>query len=394
MKRDTLLTHAGRNPHANHGIVNPPVYHASTVLYRDLASYEAAMKKREYGKTYYGLMGTPTTFSLEEAVAKLEGAFRCRAVGSGLAAITAPLMGCLKAGDHLLMLDSVYAPTRRFCDGMLKRFGVETTYYDPLIGADIATLFRPNTRVLFLEAPGSHTFEMQDIPAMAAAARKAGITTMMDNTWASPYYFRPLEHGVDISIQAATKYFCGHSDVIMGTISCNEQSVEAVEAGVRDLGFFASPDDCYLVLRGMRTMAVRLPRHWESGLKLARWLQQQPEVDRVYHPALPEDPGYAIWKRDFSGATGLFSVGFKAIPHAAFAALVDGMKLFGMGASWGGFESLILPAYPAGVRTATKWNAPGPLLRIHAGLEDSEDQIADFDAGFQRLRAAMRSAAE
>ncbi|MBM3525233.1 MAG: cystathionine beta-lyase, partial [Alphaproteobacteria bacterium] len=313
MKRDTVLTHAGRYPRQNHGIVNPPVYHASTVLYPSLDDFEAAGKKREYGKTYYGLGGTPTTFSFEEAVAKLEGAFRARAVGSGLAAITAPLMACLQAGDHLLMVDNVYSPSRRFCDGMLKRYGVETTYYDPTIGADVARLFRANTKVLFLEAPGSLTFEMQDVPAMVAVARKAGIVTMMDNTWASPYYFRPLEHGIDISIQAATKYLCGHSDVIMGTVASNEAHADRVDAAVRDLGFFASPDDCYLVMRGMRTMAVRLPRHWQTGLTLAHWLRQQPEVDRVFHPALPGDPGHAIWTRDFQGSTGLFSFGFKAI---------------------------------------------------------------------------------
>lgn len=390
MKRDTLLTHAGRYPRQNHGIVNPPVYHASTILYPNLDAFEAIQKKREYGKTTYGLSGTPTTFSFEEAVAKLEGAFRARAVGSGLAAITAPLLGCLQAGDHLLMVDNVYSPSRRFCEGLLKRFGVETTYYDPMLGGDVATLFRANTRVLFLEAPGSLTFEMQDIPAMVAAARKAGVITMMDNTWASPYYFRPIEHGVDVSIQAATKYLCGHSDVIMGTVASNEALAERVDAGIRDVGYFASPDDCYLVMRGMRTMAVRLPRHWQTSLTLARWLRQQPEVDRVYHPALPDDPGHAIWKRDFQGSTGLFSVGFKAIPRDGLAAFVDGMRLFGMGASWGGFESLILPANPAPIRTATRWQAPGPLLRIHAGLEDPDDLIADLDEAFGRLRAVLK----
>lgn len=394
MKRDTVLTHAGRYPRQNHGIVNPPVYHASTVLYPSLDAFEGAMKKREYGKTYYGLSGTPTTFSFEEAVAKLEGAYRARAVGSGLAAITAPLIGCLQAGDHLLMVDNAYAPSRRFCDGVLKRYGVETTYYDPALGAEVARLFKPNTRVLFLEAPGSLTFEMQDVPAMAAAARKAGIISMIDNTWASPYYFRPLEHGVDISIQAATKYLCGHSDVIMGTVASNEALAERVDAGVRDLGFFASPDDCYLVMRGMRTMAVRLPRHWQTSLILARWLREQPEVDRVYHPALPEDPGHALWKRDFEGSTGLFSVGFKAIPRSGFAAFVDGMTLFGMGASWGGFESLILPVNPGPIRTATRWQAPGPMLRVHAGLEDPEDLIADLDAAFGRLRAVVKAGAD
>ncbi len=392
MKRDTIITHAGRRPRENHGIVNPPLYRASTVLYSGLDALEAAMKHREYGKTFYGLSGTPTTFAFEEAVARLEGGFRCRAVGSGLAAITAPLLGFLKAGDHLLMVDTAYGPSRRFCDGMLRRYGVETTYYDPLVGAGIAELFRSNTKVLFLEAPGSHTFEMQDVPAMVAAAKPRGIVTMIDNTWATPLYFKAIEHGVDVSIQAATKYISGHSDIISGTVTTNEAAWEPLNAAVRDLGFFASPDDCYLALRGLRTIHVRLPRHWENGLRIARWFQQRPEVARVLHPALPEDPGHALWKRDFTGACGLFGVMLKPAPRAAFAAMIDNYSLFGMGASWGGFESLVMPTMVT--RTATKWAPPGPVVRYHIGLEDPDDLIADLDSGFERLRAASRAAAE
>ena len=392
MKRDTTIIHAGRNPRANHGIINPPLYRASTVLYTGLDALEAAMKHREYGKTFYGLSGTPTTFAFEETVAKLEGGFRCRAVGSGLAAITAPLLGFLGAGDHLLMVDSCYGPSRRFCDGMLKRLGVETTYYDPLIGAGIAALIRPNTKVLFLEAPGSHTFEMQDVPALVAAAKARAVTTMIDNTWASPLYFKAIAHGVDVSIQAATKYIAGHSDVIMGTVTTNEAAWDSVNGAVRDLGFFAAPDDCWLALRGLRTIHVRLPRHQENGLRIARWFQQRPEVERVLHPGLPEDPGHAIWKRDFIGASGLFGVVFKPAPRAAFAAMIDNYRLFGMGASWGGFESLVMPT--AVTRTATAWKQAGPVARYHIGLEDPDDLIADLEAGLERLRAGSRAAAE
>jgi cystathionine beta-lyase len=275
---------------------------------------------------------------------------------------------------------------------MLARLGVETTYYDPLVGAGIAALIRPNTRVLFLEAPGSHTFEMQDVPALVAAAKARGVTTMIDNTWASPLYFKAIAHGVDVSIQAATKYIAGHSDVIMGTVTTNEVAWDRLNAAVRDLGFFAAPDDCWLALRGLRTIHVRLPRHQENGLRIARWFQRRPEVERVLHPALPEDPGHALWKRDFLGASGLFGVVFKPAPRAAFAAMIDNYRLFGMGASWGGFESLVMPTFVT--RTATRWAPAGPVARFHIGLEDPDDLIADLEAGFERLRAASKTAAE
>jgi cystathionine beta-lyase len=392
MKRDTTITHAGRYPRANHGIVNPPVYHTSTVLYPTLDAIEVAGVKREYGKTYYGISGTPTQFSFEEAVAKLENAHRCRAVCSGLAAITVPLLAFLKSGDHMLMADNVYGPARRFALGVLKRNGVETTFYNPTIGAEIANQFRPNTRVLFMESPGSLTFEMQDVPALVAAAKPRGIVTMIDNTWASPIYFKPLDFGVDVSIQAVTKYIAGHSDLIMGTIATNAACADTLDDTFRDFGMHASPDDCFLAMRGLKTIHVRMPRHAETGIKLARWLQQQPEVECILHPALPEDPGHKLWKRDMTGACGLFGVVLKPTPRHALAAMMNGFSLFGMGASWGGFESLIIPAHFT--RSVTPWRHPGPTLRIHAGLEDPDDLQADLAAGFKRMRDAAKISAE
>lgn len=388
MKTDTLIINAGRNPEGNSGIVNPPVYHASTVLYPTLDALEAAQKHREPGKTYYGRSGTPTTFAFEDAVAALDGAYKTLAVGSGVAAVTAAILAFVKGGDHVLMVDSVYGPTRKFCDTLLGRFGVETTYYDPLIGAGIAALIRRNTRVVFIESPGSLTFEMQDVPAIAAAARNAGAVSIMDNTWATPFFFKPLAHGVDVAVQAATKYLGGHSDLMLGVISMQEAHYPRIRNGLNELGHHAAPDDCYLAQRGLRTLSVRMQRHQATGMALARWLQRQPEATRVYHPALPDDPGHALWRRDFAGASGLFSFELKPVPRQALAAMVDGMKLMGMGYSWGGFESLLLPCNPAPTRSATAWKDHGPLLRVHAGLEDPADLIADLEAGFERLHEA------
>ena len=388
MKTDTLITTAGRNPETNFGIVNPPVYHASTVLYPTLDALEAGQRHREPGRVYYGRSGTPTTFALEEAVAALDGAYRAIAVGSGVAAVTAAILAFVKAGDHVLMVDNVYGPTRKFCDTLLRRFGVETTYYDPLIGAGIEGLVRPNTRVVFLESPGSLTFEMQDVPAIVAAARKAGAATIMDNTWATPFFFKPLAHGVDVTVQAATKYIGGHSDLMLGIISMQEPHYGRIRNSLNELGHHAAPDDCYLAQRGLRTLSVRMRRHQETGIALARWLQRQPEVARVYHPALPDDPGHALWRRDYTGASGLFSFELTPVPRQALAAMVDGMKLMGMGFSWGGYESLLLPSNPAPMRSATGWKDHGPLLRVHAGLEDPEDLVADLEAGFERLHEA------
>lgn len=383
--KETRLTEVGRDPAANHGIVNPPVYHASTIVFPTLAALEAA-DLTPYDGTRYGRRGTPTTFALEDAVAALEGGWRSIAVPSGLAAITASLLAFLKGGDHLLMVDSVYAPTRRFCDTVLAGLGVETTYYDPM--ADVAPLLRPNTRVVFTESPGSLTFEVQDIPRTAAAAKAAGAVTVMDNTWSAGLHFAPFTHGVDVSIQAATKYIVGHSDVMLGTITTTEAAFLPVRRATSLLGLCAGPDDCYLALRGLRTLGVRLRRHQETALKLASWLAERREVVRVLHPALPDCPGHAVWKRDFTGSNGLLSIVLDDVPKRALAAMLDGLKLFAMGYSWGGYESLVVPFDPRKARTAAAWTGSGTCLRLHCGLEDADDLIADLEAGLLRLAAA------
>jgi len=390
-KPDTLIATAGRDPEANHGIINPPVYHASTVVFPTVAALHASQKQRDPKKTRYGRYGTPTTFALEEAIAALDGGYQTITVGSGVAAISAVLHAFVQSGDHILVADTVYGPTRRIADS-LRRFGIATTYYDPLVGGGIAKLIQPNTRLIFMEAPGSLTFEMQDVPAIVAAARAANVKTAIDNTWATPLYFRPLQHGVDVTLLSATKYIGGHSDLMMGLITTTEAAFPPVRRAVDDMGATAGPDDCYLALRGFRTLSVRLERHQKNALQLARWLQQRPEVARVLHPGLPDDPGHALWRRDFTGASGLFGLELKPVPESAVAAMLDDLELFGMGYSWGGFESLILPTDPKPFRSAVAWSAPGPLLRIHAGLEDPDDLIADLDSGFTRLRdAAKRS---
>jgi cystathionine beta-lyase len=386
-KDATIIAHAGRDPRAHHGIVNPPVYHASTILFPTVEAMEQAQKKRFFAYTY-GRHGTPTTAALEEAVARLEGGWRAIATPSGMAAIVGAIMGFVKTGDHVLVTDNVYAPTRRHCDEVLKRFGVAVTYFDPLIGAGIAGLIRPETRVVFTEAPGSHSFEMSDIPAIAAAARKAGAKVLMDNTWATPLYCKPFKLGVDVAVHAATKYIVGHSDAMLGVIDCTEETYLTVRNAVAQLGHSVGPDDIYLGLRGLRTLGVRLRQHQENAMVLAQWLQARPEVDRVLYPALSGDPGHAIWKRDMTGASGLFGMVLKPCSKRALSAMLDGMELFGMGASWGGFESLILPSHLEGIRTATKWAAPGPAVRLHAGLEDPVDLIADLERGFARLKGA------
>ncbi len=381
----TEVTEAGRDPFANFGIVNPPVYHASTVLYPTVAEMER-IGRAPFDNVYYGRQGTPTTFALEKAVAKLAGGYRGIAAASGLAAIAAALMAFVKAGDHVLMVDSAYSPTRKLCDTLLKGFGVETTFYDPCIGGRIARLMRANTRVVFCESPGSLTFEVQDIPAIAGAAHAKGAVVVLDNSWATPLYFRPFDHGVDVSIDAATKYLVGHSDAMLGVIVTTEAHYRRVKTAASILGAVPGPDDCYLALRGIRTLDVRLERHRKTGLALARWLKRRPEVARVLHPALPDCPGHRIWKRDFDGSSGLFSVVLgKPWSKAALARMLDNMEIFRIGYSWGGFESLILPADPAPYRSAVPWQAPGPLIRLHCGLEDPDDLIADLEAGFRRL---------
>ena len=389
MKDETLLTHVGRDPAAQHGAVNPPVYHVSTILEPSVEALQAREKAPFDGMTY-GRTGTPTSFALEETVAALEAGHRGIVVSSGLAAIVVTLVAFLKAGEHVLVPDNVYGPTRvRACDGILRRFGVETTYYDPLIGADIVSLIRPNTRVVYLESPGSLTFEVQDVPAIATAAGERGCVTVCDNTWGAGLYFKPLTHGVDIALQAATKYIAGHADAMLGVaVTTTAEQFQAIKWTANALGNCAGPDDCYLALRGIRTLAARLDRHQRTGLALAAWLKQRPEVARVMHPALADDPGHAIWRRDFTGACGLFGLVLNPVSETAVAAMLDGMKLFAMGYSWGGYESLCIPTEPARWRSATQWTAPGPSLRVHAGLEHPDDLIADLEAGFARLNKA------
>ena len=386
MRKQTKLINVGRDPEANFGIINPPVYHASTVLFPTVAALEKATQNR-YEGVYYGLNGTPTTFALQEAVAELEGYSQAIAVPSGLASIAASLLAFLKHGDHLLMVDSVYGPTRRFCDGMLKRFGIETTYYDPTIGIAIAELIRPKTKVVFAESPGSLSFEVQDMPAIVKEAHSAGAKVIFDNTWSGGIFFSASKLNIDVTIQAATKYISGHSDVMLGTIAMNDVDNIIVRNSVRDLGYGAAPDDCYLALRGLRTLNARLPIHEENALKLAHWLSKRPEVERVLHPALPTCPGHEIWKRDFTGSSGLFSFVLESNYNKDHVStMIDKMDLFKIGYSWGGFESLIVPYDTNPPRTIQPW-VHGQLIRIHAGLESVEDMITDLEAGFARLNA-------
>ena len=382
-KDGTRVAHAGRDPERFHGFVNTPIYRGSTVLFPTMASLEANAQEFTYGR-----LGTPTVKALEQAIAELEGGHATLLTPSGLTAIAATLLACLSAGDHLLMSDSVYRPTRRFADGMLKRLGIETTYYDPLIGAATAELITERTKVVFTESPGSQTFEVQDIPAIAEAAHRAGAVVVMDNTWATPLYFKPFAHGVDISIQAATKYIVGHADAMLGAITATEALWPKVAKAHEDLGLCPGPEDAYLGLRGLRSLAVRLKHHEASAVEIANWLAARPEIAHVLHPALPSCPGHALWKRDFKGASGLFSIVLKPVPKPAVAAMLDGLELFGMGYSWGGFESLALPFDPTAYRTATKWDAEGLAIRFHIGLEDVDDLKADLAAGLARLTAS------
>jgi cysteine-S-conjugate beta-lyase len=383
----TKVVTAGRDPASYHGFVNPPVYHASTVLYPSAEDFVAHRARYQYGRR-----GTPTTEALEGALQELEGP-NCAGVSllpSGLAAISAALLAVVHSGDHILVTDSAYQPTRNFCEQVLKRLGVTTTYFDPLIGAGIAALFQPNTKLVYLESPGSLTFEMQDTAAIAEAAHDKGVLVLMDNTWATPLYFRPLDHGVDLAIQAGTKYIGGHSDVMLGTVSANAATVAALKTSVRLNGLCEGPDDVYLGLRGLRTLAVRLDRHFENGVAVAKWLEARPEVLRMLHPALPGHPQHAIWKRDFTGACGLFSMVLKPVPQKAVYAFLDELELFGIGASWGGYESLAIPFDCTPIRTATKWAPGGPTVRFHIGLEDVEDLCADLERGFAAMAAAAK----
>jgi cystathionine beta-lyase len=384
MKPATRLVTGGRQPSAYHGFVNPPVYHASTVLYPSAEDFIARRSRFVYGRR-----GTPTSEALESALRELEGP-DCVGVAllpSGLAAISTALLSLLNAGDHLLVTDNVYEPTRKFCNGVLTRYGITTTYFDPLIGAGIAELMRPNTRAVFIESPGSLSFEISDVPAIAAAAHAKGAMVLMDNTWATPLYFRALEKGIDLSIQAGTKYIGGHSDVMLGAVSANEAAWARLRDTSHLLGLCVGPDDMYLGLRGLRTLGVRLAQHHSAGIKVARWLERRPEVVRVLHPALESFPGYAVWRRDFSGACGLFSFVFKPVPEKSVHAFLNELRLFGIGASWGAFESLAIPFDCSKVRTATRWAPGGPTVRLHIGLEDVDDLIGDLERGFAALAA-------
>lgn len=395
----TKLAQAGRRaewtgmPGQPGGIVNPPVWRASTILYEDVAHLRAALGNT-HERLFYGRKGTPTAWSLADALTSLEPAATGTALfPSGVAAIACALMGVLRPGDQLLMVDTAYDPTRAFCEKVLRPFGVETIYYDPLIGAGIADLCTENTRAIFMESPGSLTFEVQDVPAIVAAAKARGIVTLIDNTWATPLYFQPLALGVDISILACTKYIVGHSDVMIGSVTANAATWEKIRASAQLFGQMTSPDDAWLASRGLRTLGVRLAQHQAGALAVAQWLAPQPDVAKVLHPALPDCPGHALWARDFTGSSGLFSFvmrgGTGAQADAARAALIDGLAHFGIGYSWGGFESLALPVDPHRYRSATRWQVDGLAVRLNIGLEDPADLIADLDAGLMRWRAAM-----
>ena len=381
----TQVAHAGRDPRRYLGAVNTPVFRASTILLPTMADLERA-SRGEYPGLSYGLHGLPTVKDFQRALALLEGGHAALAVPSGLTATTLPLLALLKPGDHLLVTDAVYGPTRRFCDNHLRRLGIDVGYYDPLAGAAIVDAFRPNTKLVFAESPGSLTFEVQDIRAIADAAHERGVRVVLDNTWATPLGFRAFDHGVDVSVHAATKYIGGHSDVLLGAIVANADTFPVLHRLWTDMGVTPSSDDCFLGLRGLRTLGVRMQRHEASAREIATWLVARPEVREVLYPALPGDRGHALWKRDFRGASGLFGVVLQPVDGAAIGRMLDGMRIFGMGWSWGGFESLLIPTWPERARTVTRWSPGGPSLRVHVGLEDPQDLIEDLDAGFARLR--------
>ena len=390
MKKDTLVTAAGRHPEGNFGVVNPPVYHASTITFETLEEFQTRDRPNAGKIPQYGRSGTPTQFAFEEAITAMHGGYDTIAYPSGLAALAAAAMAFLKNGDHMLMADTVYGPSRsRVAGTLMARAGIETSFFDPAVGTDIDSLIQPETRVIFMESPGSLTFEMMDIPAICAVAKDRGVTTIVDNTWSSPYFCQPIALGVDVVCEASTKYVVGHSDVMMGTVTVsNSEQHQQLKNISNALGYHAAPDDCYLALRGLRTIAVRLPRHQENALKVAKWLQERPEIREVRYPALPDAPGHAIWKRDHSGASGLFSVVMAAGDWTAGAAMIDGLERFGLGASWGGYESLVLPAYPEKMRTAIPWPHQTPTMRFHIGLEDTDDLVDDLEAGLARYSSA------
>ena len=384
LKTRTRLVHAGRDPFEQHGFINTPVYRGSTVLAPD---YQTLIGQREMRYTY-GTKGTPTTEALELAWSEIAGAAGTVLAPSGLAAISLALMTTVRSGGHLLVTDSAYRPTRLLCNKLLQRLGVETTYFDPTIGAAIEGLLRPNTNAVVVEAPGSQSFEMQDVPAIATAAHAHGACVIMDNTWATPLFFPPHERGVDLAVEAGTKYLSGHSDLLLGLVSASPAWWPRLRETFDLLAMCAGPEDVFLALRGLRTMELRLREAERQGIAMAQWLAQRPEVRDVLHPALPTHPGHAIWKRDFLGASGLFSIILHPVPEQAVAAFFDALQLFGMGYSWGGYESLIVPFDCGPYRTATRWAPGGPALRLQIGLEDLDDLQNDLVCGFDAMRAA------
>ena len=380
----TQAVTGGRRKEWTEAVVNPPVWRASTHLYDNVASLREGLKTNEDGRFFYGRRGSPTQWSLAEAITEMEpGAAGTMLYPSGSAAVTGAMLSVLAPGDEVLMTDSAYDPTRSFADNFLKRMGISTRYYDPLIGADIAGLIKENTRAILLESPGSLTFEIQDVPAICAVARDAGIVTLLDNTWATSRFFPALSHGVDISIIAATKYIVGHSDVMIGSATTHGKYWHRLRRTAQQLGQVVSPDDAYLASRGLRTLEVRLKQHEASALKIAHWLKARPEVGLVLHPALPDCPGHELWQRDFSGSSGLFSFQLLDGDEQSRAAFIDALALFGIGYSWGGYESLAIPVDPAKHRSAVPWNEAGALVRLNIGLEDPDDLIADLAKGFE-----------
>ncbi len=387
MRLETTLIHSEREPRKNKGIVNPPVYHMSTVLYDDIESFskrgERRLSQTEIG---YGAQGSPLSYSLGRMFSELEGGFGAVMTCTGLSAVSMALSAFLKAGDHLLMVDSVYNPTRHFCDYHLRRMGIEVEYYDPCVGQGIAQLLRPNTSVVYLESPGSLTFEVQDIPAIIQAVKGRSITTILDNTWSAGVFLKPLQMGVDVSLHAVTKYPAGHSDLVMGAIIAREEAhYLSLKETVLAFGETAPPDDSYLAMRGMRSMMVRLKHQEKAAITMAQWLQKQPQVKQVLHPALPSHPQHALWKRDFRGSSSLFGVILNTQNEAAYSRMLDPMALFKMGASWGGFESLILPVFPQETRSAVPWQAKELMVRVHIGLEHEEDLKDDLKKALERL---------
>jgi cysteine-S-conjugate beta-lyase len=384
VKPATAAAHLGRNPRAFLGAINTPVFRASTIAFANVAELERA-ERGQYEGIGYGLHGLPTVTDLQRALAELEGGAAAFAVPSGLTATTLPLLALCKTGDHVLVTDSVYFPTRRFCATTLARFGIDVEFYDPLIGAGIESLMRATTRVVFVESPGSLTFDVQDIPAIASVAHAHGAWVIADNTWATPLFFRAFDHGADVSVHAVTKYIGGHSDVLLGAIICNEATRAAMHRQWTDLGVTASSDDCFLALRGLRTLPTRLARHQQSALAIAAWLAARDDVAEVLYPALPGARGHALWKRDFTGAGGLFGVVLNPVAKVRVDALLDALELFALGWSWGGFESLAIPVRHERARALSKFDVAGPMLRLSIGLEDPGDLIADLDQAFAHL---------